>query len=240
MRGTVSLGANSGSRWSQSGQRSLVKRLAWVRSKGLLACRKGDCTQGWRTQSDNNRPGQYRSRRLGNRAMRGGVSAKEALFLRHERRNSTMHWSRGELFPCHLLLGSGRPSAAYKYLVRHDDHCARNGAIHVRKVLDVDVVQARVVAVGRDIRLMRAKRKPAHTSSASRTGVPSSTADKCHEGRRVDRVSDALPRHPDPDSAATGPAAIVERCKSPWSVVDPGPTPGIDPVPVPEMVRRPP
>jgi hypothetical protein len=73
--------------------------------------------------------------------VKGKRTAKEALFLRDERRDSPAHRNFAELVVGQPKLGCCRRLAAYKALVRYNCHCTRNSAILVDNVFDVDVVQ---------------------------------------------------------------------------------------------------
>ena len=84
--------------------------------------------------------------------------------------------------------------------------------------------------IGRTIRLMRAKRNPAHSSGDAyahrHTGCGPDEAD---QSRRIDRATSAIlatpHRHPGPTVMPFNPAAIMERREPPGCVIHPGPAP---------------
>jgi hypothetical protein len=172
--------------------------------------------------------------------MRGKRAAQEAFSPWGERRNSSAHGGSHELLGRKSKLRASGRLAAHKGFVRDKGDRAGDPAICVRNVLDIDVMRSGPVrTVGRDIGLMRTERKPADAIDGGTTGAPTAASDEDHQRGRIDDTGDASAGYPPPAVIAISPSAIVERRKSPGSVVDPGPPPGVDPRPVPEVIGSP-
>src|SRR5260370_42302743 len=113
----------------------------------------------------------------------------------------------------------------------------------------VDVVDARVADVGvvdkrtagmepRIERFTEAKRDPADCATETESEAEAA-ADKADECWSVEWACKDGSWAPAPGAAHKCPAAIVEGSKAPRSVVNPGPAPRADPVPVAVAVWRP-
>src|SRR5476649_1395132 len=145
---------------------------------------------------------------------------------------------------------------------RGDGARAREGAlrhhrnmrlIHIRHVGDVDVgnvgdvgdIHSAHVSIAHPVtgpvHFPRPQRNPGYAASAPnphRHAEPAA-AHKGHQRRRVHRARDHGSRNPHPTAAQHGPAAVVERSKAPWRIVNPGPAPRRHKCPVPVPVRLP-
>ena len=125
--------------------------------------------------------------------------------------------------------------------------------IHVADVRVADVTAAAIPAamspsaVTRIERFTPSQREPAEVDADTPSApaeadadTEARTADPAYQGGRIIRIPVAhRPRRPSPVTAVGNPAAIVEGSKTPRLIVNPGPSPGSDPNPVPEAVRSP-
>src|SRR5262249_24854244 len=89
------------------------------------------------------------------------------------------------------------------------------------------------------VHIARTQREPADRSADRNVDAETAAADEGDERRCVHRPYVKRPRHPAPARADAGPAAVVERRKAPWRVIDPGPTPRFDAVPAAVVIWRP-
>src|SRR5208283_3815833 len=64
-------------------------------------------------------------------------------------------------------------------------------------------------------------------------------ADEDHQRGGVHRLHIHRPGYPSPAASDRDPAAVVEGSVAPGIVVDPGPSPGIDPGPMADVIGRP-
>ena len=183
--------------------------------KGLLTRCEGRCP-GRRSQSGHHRSGQYRSGRLGNRARSGTEAPEETFFLRDKRRHSPAHRGLHHIVVGKLQVSLRCRLTAHKGFFRHKSYRARNIAVRIIEVLDINVVQTRAItSVGCNIGLMRTKRKPTDASARGLVGAPSCTSNKCHYRGRINWVAVMSPGHPRPGVVAKCPATTVERRKAP-------------------------
>ena len=111
-----------------------------------------------------------------------------------------------------------------------------NGIVHVDAR---EVFAAR--RVRRPIDVPRTKREPANTTADAerQRSAPVIAADESNERRRIHRTHPARTWHPAPLALHERPASIVEWRKAPCRLVDPGPTPRIDPRPATVAIRGP-
>src|ERR1019366_9608743 len=80
----------------------------------------------------------------------------------------------------------------------------------------------------------------APASAESKTDSEAASSDPAHQGRSVIGVPVSEgPGSPAPTTVPVDPASIVERRKSPGSIIHPSPSPRFDPRPVTIAVRRP-
>src|SRR5229473_2291784 len=109
------------------------------------------------------------------------------------------------------------------------------------RVADIHVVDKRPAAMEPRIeRFAKAQREPADSAAEAATKPKAeSAADKADERWSIEWTRIDRSRAPAPSAANKCPAAVVEGSKAPRSVVNPGPAPGADPVPVAVAVRRP-
>jgi hypothetical protein len=115
--------------------------------------------------------------------------------------------------------------------------------IHIRDLYDCNacVCNVNVLNIARtgpipgDVNFSGPQREPANSAANSHSYTEASAADKCHQGRRVNRTYGHRSRNPAPPPASISPASIVERSKAPWLIFNPSPSPGpnIGPVPIP-------
>src|SRR5437773_8512000 len=91
----------------------------------------------------------------------------------------------------------------------------------------------------RPINFSPPKRKPTDRTTAPNRHAEIVPTDECDKRRRVDRALSRGTRHPAPLFPHERPATIVERRKTPWRIVDPGPSPWVDPCPMTVAIRRP-
>ena len=105
------------------------------------------------------------------------------------------------------------------------------------RIVDVDGVNEPMAAVEPWVEwLSPAKREPAHAKAESKTPAATEETD---ERRSIDRGTEVRTRAPAPGPANERPTSIVIGSKTPRRVVDPGPTPRSNPVPVAVAVGRP-
>ena len=103
-------------------------------------------------------------------------------------------------------------------------------------VADVHAINvATAHAIRRHIHFSRTQREPAHVATES----AGTSADKYDKSGRVHWPHCRRSWDPSPTTADRSPAAIVKWRVAPRLVINPGPTPGIDPGPVPITIRRP-
>src|SRR5713101_4761680 len=89
-------------------------------------------------------------------------------------------------------------------------------------------------------RFAKSEWEPADAATPAKTGVEAPAAAKeAHKGRPVDRRTKERARAPAPAAREIVPAAVVVRGKAPRRIVNPGPTPRADPVPIAVAVRSP-
>ena len=89
-------------------------------------------------------------------------------------------------------------------------------------------------AIGGYINFAGSKRKPAYVAVG-----PSSISNEGDKSGGIDGSHLARPRYPAPPAINRGPASIMKRRVAPWVVIDPSPSPRIDPGPVALVIRRP-
>ena len=138
--------------------------------------------------------------------------------------------------------------------------CHRYG-IHVARVHEIDVANVRVEDVSvadkripvvdsfnelvtaaepGEERFAKAQREPAYPSAVAKTAAKTKAAsEETDESRSVDRRTKDRARAPAPAARKMVPAAIVERSKAPGRIVNPGPAPRADPVPIAGAVGSP-
>src|SRR5439155_17785408 len=85
----------------------------------------------------------------------------------------------------------------------------------------------------------RSKRKPTDRTAAAHRYAEVASADERDKRGRVHGSLPRRTRHPAPTLLDERPATIVERRKAPWRIVDPCPSPRIDPCPMAVAIRRP-
>lgn len=170
-----------------------------------------------------------------------------------------------DLSPCQLLRIDGHRAARYrlgscKRLSGDGGHAAANVAVHVRNVVDGCIVSddrrvvdvgncclidrgvrdvysihvCRTYVIGRNVDFARTEREPGD----GRTNG-NAASDERDQGRRVHRTVLTGAGYPPPAPIEARPAAVVERRISPWVVVNPSPSPRIDPRPMSVMIRGP-
>ena len=95
--------------------------------------------------------------------------------------------------------------------------------------------------VRRPIDVAWTQREPANTTADAerQRSAPVIAADESDERRRIHRTYPARTWHPAPLALHERPASVVEWRKAPRRIVDPGPTPRIDPRPATIAVRSP-
>jgi hypothetical protein len=116
----------------------------------------------------------------------------------------------------------------------HDVHVADEGVVHVNALCETTAA-----VEPREERLTKAEREPADASTEANAKPKVCAAIEAYERRTIDWSREDGSRAPAPSSADECPAAIVERRKAPRCVVDPGPTPRTDIVPIAPTVGRP-
>jgi hypothetical protein len=107
---------------------------------------------------------------------------------------------------------------------------------------DIDAADvAGIARIARPEQLTRGKRKPADRWSeiGRRDGLDRRRRNKRNERRGIDRLRREFARHPPPSSVNPRPAPIMERRKAPGLIIDPVPTPRLDPDPMPLAIGRP-
>ena len=106
----------------------------------------------------------------------------------------------------------------------------QNIDVSYERIVDVDVGNEPMAArePGEEW-LTPAQREPAYGKAESKTPAATEESD---ERRSVDRGTQKRSRAPTPGPANERPPSIVVGSKTPRSVIDPGPAPGSDPVPV--------
>ncbi len=108
---------------------------------------------------------------------------------------------------------------------------------------DVHLLEVSAACViGGDVRLSPPERKPGHATAATEgnTYAHVRTSDPRHQRRCVNRPCyNDRSWCPCPVAAGIHPASVVRGRKSPRRIIDPGPTPGFNPNPVPVMIRGP-
>ena len=108
-----------------------------------------------------------------------------------------------------------------------------NATVADERVVDVDPLDELVAAAKpRKERFAKAQREPANSK-------PETAAKEAHKSWPIDRGVKNRSRAPAPPAAKIVPAAVVERSKAPRRIVNPGPAPRADPVPVAIAVRSP-
>src|SRR5882762_571619 len=89
-------------------------------------------------------------------------------------------------------------------------------------------------------RFAKAQREPAYPSAVAKTATKTKAAsEETDESRSIDRRTIDWARAPAPATREMVPAAIVERSKAPGRIVNPGPAPRADPVPIARAVGSP-
>ena len=139
------------------------------------------------------------------------------------------------------VIGRGN-GAVLNVVVIHIRHV---GVVDNRRICDVharNVFPARVVR--RDVDIARPKRKPTYrrSSAESNGNIHSPSASKahpCHERRGINRSQGDRTRYPAPGITEMSPAAVVIRRESPGLIVNPTPSPRIDPCPMTVVIGRP-
>ena len=112
--------------------------------------------------------------------------------------------------------------------------------LHARAGIDAAIVVA-VGGVGRHISFARPEREPADGGAALLADhrAKLDAADEGDQRRRIDGLCSARPGNPTPALTYECPSPVMERRETPWCVIDPRPSPRIDPCPVAVAVRRP-
>ncbi len=113
--------------------------------------------------------------------------------------------------------------------------------IHDPRVADVHAAEvAKASAIPWEERLTEAQRAPSETSQGeAEVDTPARAAKPGHQCWCIDWTGVNRPRRPSPVAARVHPAAIVEGSVSPGCVIDPGPTPRLNPDPVTILIRSP-
>src|SRR5487761_2270204 len=106
---------------------------------------------------------------------------------------------------------------------------------------DVDLLEvARATVIPGPVDIVGPQRIPAdRRTSDTDADTPATTADECHQRRRVAWPHELRPRQPAPGIIGPYPATVVERREAPRRIVHPGPAPGRDIRPVAVTVGRP-
>lgn len=189
-----------------------------VAADGCLLAREGD-RRTWRSESRHHRT-------IGNRAWRcpdarSRIHSKDALSQGRDgwgrgRRPRARHAPRQS----HTVRANGLRGS--KYVTRNDGHGTRDFAVDIPGVGDAS-----------PIHIARTERQPTNTSRGRPRATNSRAADPRHQRGRIDRTHSASFRHPTPTIPAVPPTPVVKGRESPGLVIDPAPSPGRDPRPVP-------
>ena len=119
------------------------------------------------------------------------------------------------------------------YVIEVASAGVENAPIADERIVDVDPLDELVAAMEpRKERFAKAQREPANSKSKTAT----KEADK---SRPIDRSSKNRARAPAPSATDKRPTAVVERGKAPRRIVNPGPAPRVDPVPIAVAVGSP-
>src|SRR5205807_9296662 len=116
------------------------------------------------------------------------------------------------------------------------------GDVRNARVADVPVAEIiPACAVRRQIRFAITQREPSHcgTSTYRQADAPVSTANPGDESRRVHGPNCHGSRYPAPISGVVHPSTVVAGRESPGSIVNPRPTPRLDPGPMAIVIRSP-
>ena len=102
-----------------------------------------------------------------------------------------------------------------------------------------EIVPARCVSG--EVRFTITQREPSHAAAPTKgqTDTPATAADPGHQSRRVHRAHEYRSGDPGPISAVVHPTTVVAGRKSPRSVINPSPTPRLEPDPMSVMIRSP-
>jgi len=149
---------------------------------------------------------------------------------------------------------------ARKCMLRHRRHRAVHIPICIRHIVDCGVVIddrrvvdvrdgclvdsgvryvhpvhiSRAYAIRGNIHFARAERKPCNVLASART-----TSHEYHQRGRIYWTRFDRPRNPSPAPVNVDPSSVMKRRISPRRIVDPSPSPRIDPCPVPVMIWSP-
>ena len=106
-----------------------------------------------------------------------------------------------------------------------------------RRIADVDLSHVAPAHLVRGhVNFARTEREPSHIAAEAAWA----TADEDHQRRRIYGLHFHGSGHPPPASANRYPTSVVERRVAPGGIIDPGISPGRNPIPVPGVIGRPP